>query len=526
MKHHVCALGAVVLLTSSLFGQGVSNWRSKDAVASLAKKIDAYMAQAQQKAEVKPLPAADPSTFFRRLHLDLVGKIPTLIDIRDYLDNEDPNKLWDWSERFLSENTYGRHFAAVFRSHLLTGANQQGQAFAPPLEGWLRERLDKELGYNRIVHELLAPNAEVMQNPGASTAAFYIGAENKAENLAGAASRVLLGVKLECAQCHKHPFAAWTRDQFWEFAAFFAAAQPNFNRPLPPGAAVPAVNLNIREITIPGTDKVVKARYLSGEQPEWKNGVPTRTILADWVTSPKNPYFAKATVDFVFSYFFGVSVLEPILEPSDDSPITYPELLDEMAREFIAQGFDVKFLVRAIVHTQAYQRASAGPGAAGHDEYVLFTRMPVRGLSPEQLYDSFVEATMGPRGHSEPNYQQRNLGFNPQGNPRNDFLAKFANTDRRHESQTSILQALFMMNGKFVAEKLRNNSEVQTIATRTVSTDQRLRTLFLMTLSRPPRPEELSRMIAYVEEGGPDQRERLGDIYWALLNSAEFRLNH
>src|SRR5262245_6221377 len=113
MKRFACALGAVVLLASSAPGQ-TSGWRSREAVESLAKRIDAHIAAAQEKAGVKPSPAADPSTFFRRLHLDLVGKIPTLIDIRDYLDNDDPYKLWDWSDRFLSEDTYGRHFASVF----------------------------------------------------------------------------------------------------------------------------------------------------------------------------------------------------------------------------------------------------------------------------------------------------------------------------------------------------------------------------------------------------------------------------
>jgi len=534
MMQRILTLAVVFTFAAPAFSQGQTRqgdtpgWRSKEKVLALARKIDAHMAAAQQKAGVKPVGPADPSTFFRRLHLDMVGKIPTLIDIADWVDDGDPDKLWDWIDRLgcLEGPTYGRHFASVFRAHVLTGANQQGQTFGPPLEGWLREKLQAGAGYDAIVRDLLAPRAEMMQNTSASPAAFYIGAENKPENLAGAASRVFLGVKLECAQCHAHPFAEWTRDQFWEFAAFFAGTQPNFNRGQPINSVQPAGNATVREIKIPGTDKVVKAKFLSGEEPKWKSEEPTRNVLANWITSPQNPYFAKATADFVFSYFFGVSLLEPILEPSDDSPITHPELLDDMARAFVEENFDLKFLIRAIIHTQAYQRASAGAGTVDKDDYVLFTRMPVRGLSPEQLYDSFIEATMGPGGHADPNYAPQNFGFRQPGNPRAEFLNKFASTERRHEAQTSILQALFMMNGNTVAEKLRNNSEIATIATRTLSTEQRLRTLFLMTLSRPPRPDEVARLTAYIHEGGPDQRERLGDIYWALLNSAEFRLNH
>jgi hypothetical protein len=512
----------------ALAQESTPGWRNKEKVLALAKKIDAHIAAAQAKAEVKPLGPADPSTFFRRLHLDMVGKIPTLIDIADWVDDGDPDKLWDWIDRLgcLDGPTYGRHFASVFRAHILTGANQQGQTFGPPLEGWLRERLEAGTGYDAIVRDLLAPRAEMMQNNSASPAAFYIGAENKPENLAGAASRVFLGVKIECAQCHAHPTAEWSRKQFWEFAAFFAGTQQNFNRFQPNGVVQAPPPSTVRELKIPGSDDVVKAKFLTGEEPKWKTDEPTRNVLANWMTSRQNPYFAKATADFVFSYFFGVSLLEPIIEPSDDSPITHPELLDDMARAFVEENFDLKFLIRAIIHTDAYQRASAGGAAPDKDDYVLFTRMPVRGLSPEQLYDSFIEATMGPGGHAEPNYAPQNFNFRQPGNIRAEFLSRFASTERRHESQTSILQALFMMNGNTVAEKLRNNSEIGTIATRTVSTEQRLRTLFLMTLSRPPRPAEMSRLTAYVNEGGPDQRERLGDIYWALLNSAEFRLNH
>ena len=221
-----------------------------------------------------------------------------------------------------------------------------------------------------------------------------------------------------------------------------------------------------REITIPGTAKVVKAKFLTGDEPKWKGNEPTRGVLADWITSPKNPYFAKATADMVWQYFFGVSLLEPIMEPSDDSPITHPQLLNDLAESLIAHDFDLKFLMRAIVHTQAYQRSSGNHGKVTKDDYVLFTRMPVRGMSPEQLYDSVIEAVIGPKGHDASGIYQPNFEFGPrQGNVgRAEFLAKFVNQDKRHESQTSILQALFLMNGKFLADKIKSNENLDIIA--------------------------------------------------------------
>ena len=534
------AIVAFFVGTSTAFGQSQA-WRSKEAVGALSKRIDEHIAAVQKKAGVAAIPPAEHAAFFRRLHLDLVGIIPTLIDMRDYLDNEDPQKLWEWSERFLEAKSYSRHFGAVLRAHILNGANQQAQPFLPPFELWLKDRLQNNLGYDKIVHELLTPGSEAMNqnmrfrpnmsaSMGGSPAAFYLASESKAENLAGSASRVFLGVKLECAQCHPHPFAKWTREQFWEFAAFFTGTQQVFQQFDGPNPAPNPRASTAREITIPGTNKVVKAKFLGGEEPKWKDNVATRIVLADWLTSGKNPYFAKATVDMVWSYFFGISLLEPIMEPNEDSPITHPELLDEMAQKLIEHNFDLKYLIRAIVHTQAYQRSSGSHGKVTPDDYVLFTRMPVRGLSPEQLYDSVIEAAVGPKGHSENPYQPV-YDFQPRpGNPaRNQFLIKFANQDKRHESQTSILQALYLMNNGFLADKIKNNSNLDTLAAQSSkyrSTEDRIRTLFLMSLSREPRPEERERLVTFVESGDANQRQRLGDILWALLNSAEFRLNH
>jgi len=540
MRQQAIWLSVVTILATTPAAWGQSQaWRSKDEVAALSRRIDEHIAAAQKEAGAIPGPPAEHGGFFRRLHLDLVGIIPTLISVRDYIENDDPDKLWEKSEQFLENSTFNKHFAAVLRAHILNAANQQAQPFIPSFEAWMRERLQANEGYHKIVHKILEPGSEVvnnagfrggmMQNAGALPAAFYLASESKAENLAGAASRVFLGVKLECAQCHAHPFAKWTREEFWEFAAFFVGTQPAFGRFNPDGTmptATPAST--VREITIPGTAKVMKAKFLTGDEPNWKPNEPTRTVLADWIASPKNPYFAKATADMIWQYFFGVSLLEPIMEPSDDSPITHPQLLNDMAQSLIAHDFDLKFLIRAIVHTQAYQRSSGNHGPITKDDYVLFTRMPVRGLSPEQLFDSVVEAVVGPKGHARFNATPTGMNFNPRqpNSPRAQFLAKFVNDDKRHESQTTILQALFMMNGKFLADELRQNEALDSIAADKNPTAERIAMLYRMMLSRQPRPEEVARLAPYLDDEPNQLRQRLGDILWALLNSAEFRLNH
>jgi len=209
---------------------------------------------------------------------------------------------------------------------------------------------------------------------------------------------------------------------------------------------------------------------------------------------------------------------------------THPELLDELARDFVAHQFDVKYLVRAIVQTKAYERASTGP-AVGSNDVHLFARMPVRGMSPEQLFDSMAEATDYHEPQMSLQQQQQFNQFNGPRTPRGEFLLKFASQDKRIDSQTSILQALFLMNGKFLAErvKLENNKSLHTIATNpNQSTADRVASLYRLVLSRQPRPDESERFVRFIDAGGAtgNRQQAIADVYWALLNSAEFMLNH
>jgi hypothetical protein len=540
MLRRCLALAIATVFTLALapaWGQNPSPY-NKDAVKALSKKIDNHLAKVWRTAKVSPAAMAEEHIFFRRLNLDLAGRIPGLLAIQDFLDNPADDKRWAWVDKLLDEDEHPRHFANVWRNIILgQQTNQQAQFLTPQFELWLKERIAQNVTLDKTVNQLLTtntnPNMGFNGQMQASPQLFFVAAENKAENLAGATSRVFLGVKIECAQCHAHPFAKWKQDQFWEFAAFYSSAPQNIRRP---GLQVPLPVQNFvagREILIPGTDKVVKAKFLTGKEPNWDMGSAPRKVLADWVTSPDNPYFAKAMADHVWSYLMGVSLLEPIMEPSDDSPITHPNLLNDLAKGLIDNNFDAKFLIRAIVHSDAYQRASGGTKLADKEDYQLFVRMPIRAMSPEQIYDSVWMATSCGKPQAEINFNQQQF-FNPNQlqSPRAQFLAKFANQDRRHEPQTSILQALFMMNGKFLTEKTKaeNNTDLRALANPQIVGGNRGRilSLYRMVLSRPPRESEYERLVPYLEKGGAtgNLSDALSDVYWVLLNSSEFLLNH
>jgi hypothetical protein len=271
--------------------------------------------------------------------------------------------------------------------------------------------------------------------------------------------------------------------------------------------------------------KVVPARFLDGTEPKWEDGVSGRKLLAEWVTSPKNPYFGRAITNRLWAYFLGTGLIEPVDEMvgkdvQDNDP---GGTLDELAQEFVKSGFDLKFLMRAITATKVYQ-ATSSKSHASQDNPRLFARMSVRGLTPEQLYDSLTEAI----GERLP--RQSTISPNA-GSSANDARGKFLRifTNRSETSvnaQSSIPQALAMMNGNVTANAIRKRRMLAAVLDSPfLDAKGRIETLYLATLSREPRPEELKRMLQFIDQAG-SQEEGLADVLWALLNSAEFKLNH
>jgi hypothetical protein len=508
-----------ILLTTVLSAHTPTVRGDDKRVVVLAARIDERIAAAWGK-DIQPAAQADDAEFCRRIHLDLTGRIPSIVELRDFLDDSRPDKRRLWVDRILQadaddasyHDAYSRHFANVWRGWLLAQPNQQALFQQSELEHWLRQRLKTNLGYDRLVRELLTqePFVQRASSTDGSTVAFYLANNLQPESLAATTARVFLGIKIECAQCHKHPFASWTREQFWEYAAFFTDVTRS-GKPQPAGT-----------IKLGDTGKVVTARFLDGAMPQWKGKKP-RSTLVEWMTAANNPYFARAVVNRLWAYFFGADLVEQLDVPADEEIASHRQLLDELAQEFIASNYDLKHLIGAMVASQTYQRTSAWKkGSGGKGSRSLFERMALRGLSPEQLFDSLAVATEC----------QETAPVNPRDSlfsvpsPRAQFLAKFPSQDPQADHQTSILQALYLMNSEFVAKQtsIRWNPTLATLANQRTSTARKLESLYLAVVSRKPRPEESARFVKYVDAG--DTKMALADVFWILLNSPEFILNH
>jgi hypothetical protein len=480
-----------------------------------AQRIDACV-EAAWPAGVVPAPLADDAEFLRRVSLDLNGCIPRAAEVVDFLDDAGVDKRHQTVEVLLRSPRYTIHFTNVWRTALLSqSAGNVSDPLRMQLDAWLRGQLQHNRPYDAFVRELLVTELipKDLVTPAPTPRAFYQANEYKPENLAASASRLFLGINLDCAQCHNHPFAAWTQDQFWQFAAFFGGIQTR-------GSTVAEV-FDRKEIKIAGTERLATAKFLDGREPVWQITSRPRALLADWLTSAKNPYFAKAAANRVWSHFFGRGLVEPLDQIAGPAKPSHPELLDELARILVEERFDIRPLIRAILLSQAYQRTSrqTHPSQA---EPARFARAVVRGLSPEQVFDSLALATgYFPDGEDATSYQAL----------RRELIVRFATLDRPADAQSTIVQALTLMNSRFIGSAT-NPAHSRTVSALLeaphLNDRRRVEMLYLATLSRFPTSEEREQVGKIFKHNGEGQpiESLLSDVFWALLNSGEFILNH
>jgi hypothetical protein len=512
----------------------------------LARRIDQRLMDRLNQAGVTPAPTIDDAAFLRRASLDLIGRIPTSHEVHAFLRDTTPDKRAKLIDKLLASSASVKHFTNVYRALMLPEvmSNFEIRYLQPMFDEWLRTKLAANTPYDKMAYELIAApisasrQGQPVQMNGAGTPLpFYQAKDAKPENVAASVSRIFLGVQIECAQCHNHPFSKWSREQFWGMAAFFGGIeriQPNIYSPV-------REVLDRREMAIPNTDKVVLAVFLDDKEPEWKFNTSPRVTFAQWLTSPENPWFARAGANRIWAHLLGTGIIDPVDDLHDDNKPSHPELLDELAKAFIDSGFDTHFLLKAIAMTEAYQRSSAVTEPRQQDPR-LFARMQVKGLTGEQLIESLSVATGVKAMDGNP------YAFNPGGGGA-VFSDKFSLPGKKTEPQTTVLQSLTLMNGGFVASatNVSQSTALGAIAEMPLmSNTEKIEALYIATLSRKPTAEELKIMLRHVERGSGKASEgvleifnrvyiepekapkitRLGDVMWVLLNSAEFRLNH
>lgn len=496
----------------------VPSVQTKVEMAALVRRIDQLV---QQRLVEEKLPVSGRSSdaeFLRRVTLDLTGVIPAPEKIAAFLDSTDSNKRSKAIDELLADPAFGRHMADVWQELLLPRVSDNRRLQTIGLIKWLEEGFNANKPWDQFVRDLLTSSGNQDEN-GAVT--FFL-ANPTADKMTDTVSRQFLGIQLQCAQCHNHPFTGWKQTEYWGMAAFFTKVRTgNFKKAAKKGGPV-----GVEEDTspkggkrnkLPESAKIVPAKFLQGEEPKLQANEPMRPVLAKWLTAPENPFFAKAAVNRFWALLFGRGFVNPIDDMHQDNPASHPELLQELSQQFIATGFDVKQLMRTICNSETYQRTSKPTGANAEDQE-LYSHMAVKVMTPGVLYDS-LETVIG----REKQQQARGKGQRVPTTPRQQFIAFFQAEEGADptEYQAGIPQALRLMNSR----QLNGNSALLQQAMKLGQPEKVVEHLYLSTLSRRPTAAELQRLTAFVAKS-EDQRKGYADVLWALLNCSEFALNH
>jgi hypothetical protein len=488
--------------------------------AELARHIDAAI-DARLAAEKAPAAAvADDAEFLRRAYLDIAGHIPPAERVVAFLDDRDANKRVKLIDELLASEDYGKRQADIWQALLLPRSSDNRAVRFDAMTKWLEDSFNANKPWDKMVRELVTAAGDAEESPTVA----YVLANRGPDKLTDSVTRLFLGVQLQCAQCHNHPFTAWKQDEYWGMAAFFSKVRLQGNpRPAAQrGGTVTITEGNMgRPLPRPDSAKTVPAKFLQGEQANLTGDGSARKVLADWMTSPRNRYFGKAMVNRTWAQFFGRGIVMPVDDMHDGNIPSHPQLLADLAEQFAASGFDVKYLIRGVCNSKAYQRTSKVAAETAGAAPELFSRMAVKVQAPEQLYDSLVQVLGGP---PQLNQQRRNpmMRLGPQ-TPRQAFVNFFKIEDADPtEYQVGIPQALRLMN----SPQMNNANMLTGLLSGGKSAPEVIEQLYLKTLSRRPTREELNRLTEYAARSGGQPRAAYADMLWALINSSEFAFNH
>jgi hypothetical protein len=494
----------------------------------LAKIIDD---EVNRKLKDEGLIASGKSSdaeFFRRLSLDLVGVVPTVDQTKAFLDSKDLDKRGKAIEQFLADPRFGHFQGEIFSGLMLPRESNNRALDHKPMINWLAEEFNKNTPLNKIAFDLITSTGTQEENP----AVTYFIANPTVDKITDNVSRTFLGVQLQCAQCHNHPFTDWKQKEYWGMAQFFIKTRPTVN---PQMAAKKGVSPGIAETNqpfgkkngLPESAMRVNAKFLGGEEPGLSPKEPYRPVFGQWLASPSNPYFAKAMTNRFWHHLFGRGIVNPVDDMHENNLPSHPELLNALGEQLKANNFDLKYLVRAICNSETYQRTSV-PTAANKDDREFYSHRLVRTMMPEQLFDSLVavtgrEQTVRRVANIAPAIQKKGLG----GGPREQFVNFFRVTEEHDplEYETGIPQALRMMNSN--ATNALGPAIQQAIKTVGVGEpDKMVEELYLTALARRPTSDETARMVSFVRQHPVNPVAAYTDILWSMLNSSEFVLNH
>ncbi len=485
--------------------------------------IDELINDKLRKLRIAPSELCTDEEFLRRSYLDLVGKLPTVDEYNAFMADTDPQKRAKTIDELLGRKEFVELWVMKWAELLQIREvpNRVDYKSAVRYYEWLKERIAANVPWDTMVQELLASRGGTFAN----AATNYYQNEQDTLKTAENVAQVFMGMRIQCAQCHNHPFDRWTMDDYYSFAAFFS--QVGRKRGEDPRELI-IFNQGGGEVQHPVTKQNMKPKFLGGDVPELK-GRDRREVLVEWLASPDNPYFAKNFANIIWAHFLGRGIIDQVDDVRVSNPAVNSALLDELGSRLTTYKYDFRQLVRDICNSRTYQMSTQANETNGRDS-TNFSHAHLRRIRAEVLLDCIYEVT-----GTTTKFRGLPVGARAvqiaDGNTSNYFLQTFGRASRETvcscevRMEPNLSQALHLINGDTANEKIQAGKLIPTWLGEGKKPQEIVERLYISCLTRKPTEAEsaaLNQQLASAE----NPQQVLEDIFWALLNSREFLFNH
>lgn len=494
--------------------------------------IDQLVDSKLHKLRIIPSGDCTDEEFLRRISLDIVGLLPTPDEYAAFVADTDAAKRSKKIDELLERKEFTEMWVMKW-SELLkirsSGNLGLGISYKAALlyNSWLEEQISKNRPFNEIVVDLLSAEGGSFSNPATN---FYQ-VEKETLKLSENVAQIFMGMRLQCAQCHNHPFDRWTMDDYYSWAAFFA--QVGRKEGVDPREQV-VFNRGGGEVKHLVGGRNMEPKFLGGEVPDVA-GKDRRKVLAEWLASPENEFFSRNIVNITWSHFFGIGIIEPVDDVRISNPPSNPELLDALADRFQGEyHYDFRRLVRDICNSATYQRTTL-ENATNKDDLNNFAKARIRRQRAEVMLDTISQVT-----ETKNKFTGLPLGARAvqiaDGNTTDYFLTTFGRATRETvcscevKMDPNLSQALHLLNGPTVGQKIEQGAVVKHLLAQGKTPAQIIEEIYVRSISRKPTADEATQILAQVKAAAGDDKAKeeqaLNDVFWAVLNSKEFMFNH
>jgi hypothetical protein len=489
--------------------------------------VDDHVFAKLKTMTIRPSELCTDQEFVRRAFLDCIGRLPTVAETKSFLADGDAKKRDTLVQRLVAMPEFADFWAMKWSDVLRSSRKTTQYKGSLGVQKWLRDQFADNVPFDRTVVELLTASGNTFENPPAN----YYRIAKDANSLAESTAQVFLGVRMQCAKCHNHPFERWTQDDYYGMAAWFARVKqkPAEGKANVPNTAEVVFVSRAGDVTQPRTGRTMPPRYPGIGDATVAGEVDRRPALAAWLTSLGNPFFAKSVANRVWFHLMGRGIVDPVDDFRESNPASNDELLNALADDFAKSKFDFRKLVVTIMTSRTYQ-LSAATNETNANDVKYFSHAGTKLLSAEQLLDALCDVTGVPEKYAGLPAGTRAVQL-PDGEVNHPFLKAFGQPARElpceceRESDGNLGQALQLINGPTVNAKLIAPNRLTKLLEAKKTDDEMLNELYFTALSRPPSEEDRKIAFAHLAKS-KDKRKGWEDVLWAILNTREFLFRH